>query len=58
MKFMLTISIGQKWAVVAETFDGDVIFNCNLPFKRQTRKMVKHTQAIRWQIADELFECV
>ena len=21
-------------------------------------KMVKHTQNIRWQIADELFECV
>ena len=27
-------------------------------FKRQYHKMVKHTQTIRWQIADELFECV
>ena len=26
------------------------------PFKRQSHKMVKHTQTIRWQIADELFE--
>ena len=28
------------------------------PFKRQSRKMVKHIQTIRRQIADELFECV
>ena len=28
------------------------------PFKRQIHKMVKHTQTIRRQIADELFECV
>ena len=28
------------------------------PFKRQLHKMVKHTETIRWQIADELFECV
>ena len=29
-----------------------------LPFKRQSHKMAKHTQKIRRQIADELFECV
>ena len=28
------------------------------PFKRQFHKMVKRTQTIRRQIADELFECV
>ena len=28
------------------------------PFKRQSHKIVKHTQTIRRQIADELFECV
>ena len=28
------------------------------PFKRQSHKMIKHTQTIRRQIADELFECV
>ena len=28
------------------------------PFKRQTHKMVKQTQTVRRQIADELFECV
>ena len=28
------------------------------PFKRQSQKMVKHTQTIRRQIADELFERV
>ena len=28
------------------------------PFKRQSHKMVKHTQTIRRQIADKLFECV
>ena len=27
-------------------------------FKRQNHKMVKHTQTIRRQFADELFECV
>ena len=27
-------------------------------FKRQSRKMVKHTQTIRRQFADELFESV
>ena len=29
-----------------------------LPFKRQPHKTVKHTQTIRRQIVDELFECV
>ena len=29
-----------------------------LPFKRQFHKMVKHTQTIRRQFPDELFECV
>ena len=29
-----------------------------LTFKRQFDKMVKHTQTIRRQVADELFECV
>ena len=29
-----------------------------LPFKRQSHKMAKHTQSIRRQIDDELFECV
>ena len=28
------------------------------PFKRQSRKMVKHTQTNRRQFADDLFECV
>ena len=27
-------------------------------FKRQSHKMFKHTQTIRRQFADELFECV
>ena len=29
-----------------------------LTLKRQPHKMIKHTQAIRRQIADELLECV
>ena len=29
-----------------------------LTFKRQINKMAKHTQTIRRQIADKLFECV
>ena len=34
--------------------------NChiNWPFKHQFHKMDKHTQKIRRQIAEELFECV
>ena len=38
--------------------DPGVFYFLNLPFKRQSHKMVKHTQTIRRQIADELFECV
>ena len=30
----------------------------NQPLKRQSRKMVKHTQTNRRQFADDLFECV
>ena len=30
----------------------------SLTFKRQSHKMVKHTQTIRRQFPDELFECV
>ena len=29
-----------------------------LTLKCQPHKMVKHTQTIRWQIANDLFECV
>ena len=28
------------------------------PFKRQINKVAKHTQTIRRQFSDELFECV
>ena len=34
------------------------LVNSDKPFKRQSHKMVKHTQTIRRQFADELFECV
>ena len=30
----------------------------NLTLTRQPHKMVKHTQTIRWQFADELFKCI
>ena len=33
-------------------------FSYSQPFKCQFHKMVKHTQTIRRQIANELFECV
>ena len=33
-------------------------FKSEKTIKRESHKMVKHTQTIRWQIADELFECV
>ena len=29
-----------------------------MPFKRQSHKMVKHTQTVRRQFVDQLFECV
>ena len=38
------------------TSDGALVQN--QPFNCQSRKMVKHIQTIRWQIADELFEFV
>lgn len=28
------------------------------PFKRQAHKMIKHTQPLRWQIADKWFDWV
>ena len=40
---------------------GEAIMAKNLkinPFKRQPHKIVKYTQIIRRQFADELFECV
>ena len=30
----------------------------NLPFKRQLHNLAKHTETIRRQFVDELFECV
>ena len=38
----------------------DYVYNCSTtePFKHQSEKMVKHSQTIRRQSADELFECV
>ena len=43
----------------------DVTLICNqqaaigaYPFNRKSHKMVKHTQTIRWQFGDELFEYV
>ena len=33
-------------------------FKSEKSIKRQSRKMIKHTQAICRQIADKLFECV
>ena len=38
--------------------DSSSLFLIYYPFERQFHKMVKHTQTIRRQIADELFECV
>ena len=35
----------------------DIVFGDNF-FKHQSHKMVKHTQTVRRQFADELFECV
>ena len=43
----------QKLTIIANL---TYIFNLNL--YEPTPKMVKHTQTIRPQIADELFECV
>ena len=36
----------------------NVSFSKISAFKRQPRKIVKHNQTIRRQIADELFECL
>ena len=34
-----------------------IIASFSEPFKRQLHRMVEHTQIIRWQFADELFDC-
>ena len=45
---------------IKEIFNGKRVFlyTGTQYFKRQPHKMVKHTQTICWEIADELFECV
>ena len=46
--------------IICEHQPYPLFLSCALPypFKRQSHKMVRHTQTIRRQIADELFECV
>ena len=40
------------------TFKSKISTYSNKPFKRQPHKMVKHTQTIRQQFANKLFEYV
>ena len=42
----------------AFSYDNDTLYRLCLYIKRQFHKMVKHTQTIRREISDELFECV
>ena len=55
MQFMEINSVKEKPQVIG-------VYQCKKPhgkpLKRQFHKMVKHTQTIRRQIADELFESV
>ena len=55
MQFMKINSVKEKPQVIG-------VYQCKKPhgkpLKRQFHKMVKHTQTIRQQIADELFESV
>ena len=55
------ISIPLKWKSnnqLWRKFGSDLVLSTFQPFKRQSHKMVKHTQTIHWEIADELFECL
>ena len=51
---MLLPVLGLKWNI----FNISILSLAKLAFKCQFHKMVKHTQTIDWQIANELFECV
>ena len=59
MKFLLFYSLLMEtdyWLHIRQLFN--IFSNNHEPFKRHFHKMVKHTQTIRRQIADDLFECV
>ena len=44
--------------ITLHAFSIGAVFLSYLTLKRQYHKMVKHTQTIRQQIANELFDCV
>ena len=50
---MTTLLIKYKVSLLLVLF-----IRCGKPFQRQFQKMVKHTQTICRQFADELCECV
>ena len=45
--------------LIKKRIEGSPVYDLQTePFQRQLRKMIKHTQIIFWEIANELFECV
>ena len=52
--FINNLHLAIKYLEVNHVADDTNLLN----FKRQFHKMAKHTQTIRGQFADELFECV
>ena len=48
---MYMLQINAKLSLVHLFFDLQ-------PFRRQPHKIVKHTQPIRWQLADKLVGCI
>ena len=45
-------------SIVLDIVLGESSFKITLTLKHQSTKMVKHTETIRRQFADKLFECV
>ena len=49
---------GLYWKILVLWLDKHQKIFKSYPFKRQSHRMVKHTQTIRRQFADELFKCL
>ena len=55
---MVVFSKSCDWLLVFRNMNTKYCVSSFNPLKGQPHKMVKHTQTIRRQIDDELFECV
>ena len=57
--YIVTMKIWNMYVLINyNIYYYESFFNRYYPFKHQPHKLVKHTQTIRQQFADKLFECL